>query len=234
MKKILCLISLAIAISIALMCLAVAQEDEKYVCLIYFTSRSCGDDCGLTDTFLNGLMKEYEGNLFSITYQVDASQENQEVFNAFGNKYDFPPSVPILLFGKDDFLAGKDNIYAGGEDKILGFLNANGTNCPLESGFIPPAQLGGANLPGQPQINVIGAGNATTIGNDAGGKEVVPNGNGKDENGSSAAGQNPLALIFTFDEPAKESFLSLIIIIVVLIVVGFVVLIVLGRTQGIS
>ncbi|UCC91567.1 MAG: hypothetical protein JSV39_04645 [Candidatus Aenigmatarchaeota archaeon] len=38
---------------------AFASAQENEVCLVYFTGTVCGDDCGLTDTFMDGLMYEY-------------------------------------------------------------------------------------------------------------------------------------------------------------------------------
>ena len=148
MKKAFISILFSIAFSAALAQGVSAQEKSVGVCLVYFTSNSCGDDCRLTDTFMGGLLNEYTGN-----------------------------------------------------------------------------------LPGQPQINVIGADNAKTGGKDGGGTGVLPEENGNGENGSGAAGQNPLTDIFTFEEPTKESLLSLVIIIAVLVVVGLVVFYIWGKSQ---
>jgi hypothetical protein len=231
MKKAFISILFSIAFSAALAQGVSAQEKSVGVCLVYFTSNSCGDDCRLTDTFMGGLLNEYTGNLTSITYYVDASQENLDVFGAYRANYNLPQGVPIVLFGRDDYLQGISDIYENAERKIFGFMLMNGTNCPLDSGYVPPSQLSAGNLPGQPQINVIGADNAKTGGKDGGGTGVLPEENGNGENGSGAAGQNPLTDIFTFEEPTKESLLSLVIIIAVLVVVGLVVFYIWGKSQ---
>jgi hypothetical protein len=232
MRKTFVFILLSAMFSIILVQGVSAQEKSGDVCLVYFTSHACGDDCWLTDTFMDGLLSEYAGNLISITYYVDSSQENQNVFQTYRSAYGLPQDVPMVLFGKDDYLQGIDGIYSNTELKILGFLDINGTNCPLDSGYVHPSQLSAGNLPGQPQINIIiGANNTKTTGKDGSGTGIVPTENGSGENDSAAAGQNPLIWIFTVDEPARESLLSLIIIIVVLILVGIMVFVILGKSQ---
>ncbi len=127
-----------------------AQENE--VCLVYFTGSLCGDECGLTNTFMNGLMGEYSAILTAITYDIDASQENKDVFETYRGTYGLPSGVPLVLFGEDDYLLGKNDIYRNTERKILIFLGQEGTNCPLESGYVPPSDLDPSDLPGQPEV----------------------------------------------------------------------------------
>lgn len=127
-----------------------AQENE--VCLIYFTGYACGDDCGLTDTFMDGLINEYSYTLTAIRYYTDASQENMDIFEAYRSGYGLPSGIPLILFGENDYLLGKGDIYKNTESKILTFLNQNGTNCPLESGYIPPGDLNPGDLPGEVEV----------------------------------------------------------------------------------
>lgn len=126
-----------------------AQGNE--VCLVYFTGYACGDDCGLTDTFMGGLMYEYL-NLTAIKYNIDAGQGNMDVFDAYRETYGLPNNVPLVLFGENDYLLGKNDIYRNTEIKILSFLNQDGTNCPLESGYVPPSSLNPSDLPGQAEV----------------------------------------------------------------------------------
>jgi hypothetical protein len=127
-----------------------AQENE--VCLVYFTGYACGDDCGLTDTFMDGLINEYSYMLTAIRYYTDASQENENIFEAYRYTYDLPSGIPLVLFGENDYLLGRNDIYKNTESKILTFLNQNGTNCPLESGYIPPGDLNPSDLPGEVEV----------------------------------------------------------------------------------
>ena len=127
-----------------------AQESE--VCLVYFTGYACGEECRLTDSFMSGLMNEYSNVLTAITYFVDSSQENANIFEAYRRTYNLPSGVPLVLFGKDDYLLGKDNIYKNAEAKIYGFMTSNGTNCPLESGYVPPSNLNPGDLPGEAEV----------------------------------------------------------------------------------
>lgn len=124
-----------------------AQENE--VCLVYFSGYACGDDCGLTDTFMDGLVNEYSQMLTAIRYYVDASQENTNLFEAYQNTYGLPSGVPLVLFGKGDYILGKNDIYANTESRILSFMVQSGTNCPLESGYVPPGEVNPDSLPGQ-------------------------------------------------------------------------------------
>lgn len=133
---------------------ASAQEGDGVwsdVCLVYFTGTVCGDDCGLTDTFMDGLMYEYL-NLTAIKYNIDASQGNMDVFGAYRETYGLPNEVPLVLFGVGDYLLGKNDIYRNTETKILSFLNQDGTNCPLETRHVPPGELDPEILPGDPEI----------------------------------------------------------------------------------
>jgi hypothetical protein len=131
---------------------SVLAQEEKEVCIVYFTGYGCGDDCGLTDTFMDGLINEYSSNLTAITYYIDASQEAMSIFEAYRVAYGLPSNIPMLLFGKGDYLQGITDIYNYTEKKIFAFLSMNGTNCPLEVGYIHPSQLGGQSLPGSPEI----------------------------------------------------------------------------------
>jgi hypothetical protein len=189
-----------------------AQSDEKEVCLVYFTSTECGDDCRLTDTFIEGLLDEYSGNMTSITYFVDASGENAYVFEVYRKNYNLPQNLPLVLFGKDDYLQGIDDIYENTEDRVFVFLQMNGTNCPLDSGFVPPRKLNPSMLRGQAEIRT---GDKGAVGQGSN-KEVNPR-----ENGSTVSeGQNPFYDIFIGEEPVKESLLSLLIIAIAAIAVA--------------
>jgi hypothetical protein len=129
-----------------------ASVHASEVCIVYFTSASCGEDCVITDSFVNGLMKEYSETLTAIKYYVDSSQENMDVFETYRTKYNLPSSIPLVLFGENNYLLGRNNIFKNIEAKIYGFVNANGTNCPLESGYLPPSELVQIVLPGSPEI----------------------------------------------------------------------------------
>lgn len=143
-----------------------AQESD--VCIVYFTGDACGDECKLTDSFMNGLINEYAGNLFAIKYNIDASQKNKEIFEAYRRVYNLPQEVPLLLFGKDDYLSGMHDIFRNTEPKIYNLITKNGTNCPLESGYVPPGELDVEDLPGEVEIYM-----EKTPGGD--GDEEIPN-----------------------------------------------------------
>lgn len=97
-------------------------------------------------------MNEYSSVLTTIIYYIDANQENRDVFEAYRSAYDLPSGIPMVLFGEDNYLLGKDDIYKNTEAKILSFLSQNGTNCPLESGYVPPSSLNPSDLPGQVEV----------------------------------------------------------------------------------
>ncbi|NIO22395.1 MAG: hypothetical protein GTN38_00015 [Candidatus Aenigmarchaeota archaeon] len=122
------------------------------VCLVYFTGDACGDECRLTDSFVDGLIGEYSENLVAIKYNIDTSQENKAIFEAYRRAYNLPSGVPLVLFGENDYLLGRSAVYRNAESKIYGFIRTNGTNCPLESGYVPPGEVNSDMLPGDPEF----------------------------------------------------------------------------------
>jgi hypothetical protein len=189
-----------------------AMAQEREVCLVYFTGYGCGDDCGLTDTFMDGLTSEYAENLTAITYYVDANQEAANIFGAYRAAYGLPPDIPIVLFGKDDYLQGITDIYNHTEKKIFSFLIMNGTNCPLEVGYVPPSQLGGQSLPGSPAI-------AGKWGSGDSGRE---NGDAGDTPAESEDGEGGLQLPFDLlliKESEKESLIAMGVILAAVLLV---------------
>lgn len=217
--------ALAVAMIFALMSMPAMADDEtdaaKDVCIIYFTGQSCGDDCRLTDTFMDGLIYEYRGNnLITVTYDIDAGTQNRNVFEAYRQSYSMPANLPIVLFGKDDYLYGMDDIYANTEIKIFSFLQTNGTNCPLDSGYVAPIGSG-TNLPGSPQIRSsadLPDDNPDEIGDD-----------GEITNDSITGGVDAQNGIFMMNEPMRESVLSLAIIGIVLIIATLILIYVWGK-----
>jgi hypothetical protein len=205
---------------------AAAQDEGVEVCLVYFTGYSCGDDCMLTDTFMDGLMSEYTGNLTAIVYYIDI-QGNANVFQAYRRTYDLPDSVPLVLFGSNDYLLGIDNIYHNTESKILSFIDMNGTNCPLDSGYVPPWQVGAGSLPGQVIILTTGG----QLKRDDNIKDNSAPGDQSKGNISSGNETNKTDDMFELNEPMKESVFSLVIIGIVLVVVAAIIIYVWTRTQ---
>ena len=201
-----------------------AQENE--VCLVYFTSQMCGDDCMLTDTFMDGLLSEYTGNLTAIVYYIDI-QDNANVFQVYRRTYNLPDNVPLMLFGSNNYLLGIDNIYQNTESKILDFIDANGTNCPLDSGYVPLWQVGAGSLPGQAMILTTGG---QLKRDDTNKNNSFPGGQDK-ENISSGNETEKTDDIFELNEPMKESVFSLVIIGIVLIVVAAIIIYVWSKAQ---
>lgn len=128
------------------------SAQEKEVCLVYLTGNVCGDECRLTDSFMDGLINEYSENLVTIKYNIDISQENKNIFEAYRSAYNLPSGVPLILFGKNDYISGMYNIFRNAEPRIYSLIKANGTNCPLKSGYIPPGSLNPDDLPGEPEF----------------------------------------------------------------------------------
>jgi hypothetical protein len=126
-----------------------AQED---VCIVYFTGEACGDDCRLTDSFIDGLINEYRENLLAIKYNIDLSQENKNIFEAYRTSYNLPSEVPLVLFGENDYISGMHNIFRNTEPRVYNLISANGTNCPLDSGYVPPSEVNPDMLPGEPEV----------------------------------------------------------------------------------
>jgi hypothetical protein len=129
-----------------------ARAQGNEVCLVYFEANNC-EDCLLSERLLDGLINEYVYVLTAIKYNIDSPPENKNVFEAYRRAYNLPSGVPLVLFGKDDYLYGKTSIYRYAEWKILDFLSQNGTNCPLESGYVPPDEVNIEILIGQPELH---------------------------------------------------------------------------------
>ncbi|NIO21443.1 MAG: hypothetical protein GTN76_12060 [Candidatus Aenigmarchaeota archaeon] len=143
---------LILGLVVALMTASNVSAQESVVCIVYFTGDVCGDECKLTDSFMGGLINEYLDNLVAIKYNIDLSQENKNIFEAYGRTYNIPTEVPLVLFGRDDYISGMYNIFGNAEPKIYSLIIANGTNCPLESGYVPPGQVNPDDLPGEPEF----------------------------------------------------------------------------------
>ena len=201
------------------------SAQEKVVCLVYFTSHECGDDCGLTDVFMDGLLNEYTENLTSIKYHTDVSQESREVFEAYRAAYNLPQDVPIVLFGKDDYLQGRSDIYENTEMKILGYMKMNGTNCPLEVGYVHPSRLTPSSMPGQPEVRQGGSENDT--GDESKGDGQKP----QDNAGGTANGETPFLFVL-LGEAETESILSLVMILVATVFVGVLIFFAWMKEQG--
>ncbi|MEM5871303.1 MAG: hypothetical protein QW051_00350 [Candidatus Aenigmatarchaeota archaeon] len=215
MRKILILILLLILLSnSAYSQEEIPSEEKKEVCLVYFVSSKCGDECGLTDEFMNGLINEYYGRLTAIKYYVDVSYENLKIFEAYQKNYNIPSQFPLVLFGKNYYLLGIDEIYNKTEKIIFNFLNENGTNCPLESGYIPPNEARERELPGSPEI-IYTENNQTKIEED---KEKEIHKDFKDLNEKRREMINFDEIIF--EEKIKETIFSLAIIILALMLVS--------------
>lgn len=125
---------------------------EGGVCLVYFTSYACGDECRYTDTFMDGLVNEYSEELTAIRYFVDAGEENSGIFQAYQERYGLPSTVPVVLFGENKYFSGMQSIFSNCENTVYDLITKNGSNCPLESGYVPPSSISPGGLPGQAEI----------------------------------------------------------------------------------
>ncbi len=210
MKKIFVVPAVFVMLALALLASPATAQENGGVCLVYFTSHECGDDCGLTDVFMDGLLNEYTENLTSIKYHTDVSQESRDVFEAYRTAYNLPQDVPIVLFGKDDYLQGRDDIYENTEMKILGYMRMNGTNCPLEVGYVPPGRLTPSSMPGQPDVRQGGPANAS---------QGDGNGQKPQANVSGGNGETPFPFVL-LGEAETESVISLVIILAAMVAIG--------------
>jgi hypothetical protein len=188
------------------------------VCIVYFTGESCGDDCRLTDSFMDGLINEYTENLVAIKYNIDLSQENKNIFGAYRRTYGIPSEVPLVLFGKGEYISGMYNIFRNVEPRIYNLISANGTNCPLDSGYVPPGEVNLDMLPGDPELYESENGE-------------IPEDGGEDlEGGDEKTNETPPVDLGDFEKVFKgdQLFLFLLIIVVVL-TAGFLIILVKKR-----
>ncbi len=123
-------------------------EAPSYICAVYFTGNGC-PHCAKAKPAIDDVMKSTP-NLVLIKYEIYQEQANAPVLDAYASAYNITPSIPLLIFGKDDSLQGDSPIISKLRTKISS-LESN--SCPLIDGnALNFNQCNLTSLPGKPEV----------------------------------------------------------------------------------
>ena len=125
-----------------------AAAESPSTCLIYFTGIGCPHCAQIDPIVLEQLPKEYP-NLKIIEYEIYQERENAPLLYEYNNLYGSGLGIPLVIFGKDRFLAGDTPI----SKNIRGEIEKGSNPCPLIDGSsLDFEDLNLDSLPGQPKI----------------------------------------------------------------------------------
>jgi len=127
----------------------VFARPQKTVCAVYFTGVGCSH-CAKADPFVLERLLEKYPNLTIIEYEIYQHKENAPLLYEYNESYGSGLGIPLLIFGKDEFLIGDTPILK----KASAFLEQKAVNpCPLIDGSsISLEDLDASSLPGEPKI----------------------------------------------------------------------------------
>ncbi|MBN2141853.1 hypothetical protein JW711_00845 [Candidatus Woesearchaeota archaeon] len=131
-----------------------AAAEDDYVCAIYFTGAGC-PHCANAKPVIEKVVEDTP-NLVLIKYEIHNSPENAPLLNEYADQYGIYPGIPLIVFGKDDYLQGDKDIISG----LKNHVDALGSNpCPLVDGSSMDASvLDKSTLPGK--IDYLACGDA--------------------------------------------------------------------------
>jgi len=127
----------------------VLAQSSETVCAVYFTGVGCSH-CAKADPVVLETLLEQNPNLVIIEYEIYQHKENAPLLYEYNESHGSGLGVPLLIFGKDDYLIG-DRPIINNADEIIKRKENN--LCPLVDGSaIAFEDLNIASLPGQPKI----------------------------------------------------------------------------------
>ncbi|MCD6434182.1 MAG: hypothetical protein J7L14_01060 [Candidatus Diapherotrites archaeon] len=149
-KKIVFIIATLMLLQTAVPFAFASTSNSKYICAVYFTGIGC-PHCAKTDPVLLEQLLEKYPNLIIIEYEIyQQNAANAPVFMEYGKQYNTELGVPLIIFGKDDYIIGDTPILTAIEDK-LSELKYN--PCPLIDGSNAAFESLNLNdLKGEPKI----------------------------------------------------------------------------------
>ena len=100
-------------------------EETKAVCAVYFTGIGC-PHCAKTDPFLFERVLKEKPNLVIIEYEIYRERENGPLIEYYNRNYGSGLGIPLIIFGKNDFIIGDFPIIEKVENKIQDY-----NPCPL-------------------------------------------------------------------------------------------------------
>lgn len=139
---------------------AIAAEST---CIVYFTGIGC-PHCAEVDPILEELF-EQNPDLVIIEYEIYQEKGNAPLISKYNEVYRSGLRIPLVIFGKDDFLVGDTSILRDIEEKLD---ELKGNLCPLIDGSsVAFEDLDTSTLPGSPKI-------LPEAGESRGSGEIVP------------------------------------------------------------
>ena len=147
-------IFLGVLVSILLLVsLANTVNAESQVCVVYFTGIGCPHCAKADPIILETLPEEYGDKLVVIEYEIYQHRDNIPIFQKYDSVYNTGLGIPLLLFGKDDYIVGDVPIIQNIRDKIDDYLEKGGNPCPMMDGsFTPFDDINIGDLSGSPKI----------------------------------------------------------------------------------
>lgn len=129
------------------------KAKESTVCVVYFTGVGC-PRCARTSPFvLTQLPRDYGADFVVVEYEINQHPENALVFNEYNAMYSCGLSIPLVVFGVDDFLGGDFLILTNLKAKVDEYLSVGGNELPLPDGSsIAYEDMNIEDLSGSPKI----------------------------------------------------------------------------------
>lgn len=122
---------------------------ESNICSVYFTGIGC-PHCARSDpVVLEKLFKKYP-NFIVIEYEVYQREVNAPIEGYYNTNYGTGFGIPLIVFGKGEYLKGDENIILDLEKVVSGLME---NKCPLPDGSQEYFENINVNsLPGLPKI----------------------------------------------------------------------------------
>ncbi len=126
---------------------------ESQVCIVYFTGIGCPHCAKADPLVLETLPKEYGEKFVVIEYEIYQNRDNVPIFQSYDSVYKTGLGIPLVIFGKDDYIVGDTPMIQNIRNKIDDYLAKGGNPCPMIDGSsIPFNEINVEDLPGSPKI----------------------------------------------------------------------------------
>ncbi len=148
MKKIIAILTLVLLL-IGFFSSSSLAVNEQSTCVVYFTGIGC-PHCAKVDPVLLEELPEKYPDLVIIEYEIYQERENAPLLYEYNDVYGSGLGIPLIIFGKDDFLIGDTPILENIEKKLE---EKKGNPCPLADGTVVDfEELDFSKLSGKPKI----------------------------------------------------------------------------------
>ena len=125
-----------------------AAADES-TCLVYFTGIGC-PHCAKVDPVLLEQLPEKYPDLVIIEYEIYQERENAPLLYEYNSVYGSGLSIPLVIFGKENFFVGDAPILKNIERKLE---EEKGNPCSLIDGSsVNFEEIDVSTLPGKPKV----------------------------------------------------------------------------------